>query len=66
MNIMLLFILDAAQVAGLIPIDMENFNIDILCFTGHKELFAPQGTGGIVLREGLSPCTCESWWQWFL
>lgn len=50
-----LFILDAAQVAGLIPIDMENFNIDILCFTGHKELFAPQGTGGIVLREGLHP-----------
>ena len=50
-----LFILDAAQVAGLIPIDMENFNIDILCFTGHKELFAPQGTGGIVLQEGLHP-----------
>lgn len=50
-----LFILDAAQVAGLIPIDMENFNIDILCFAGHKELFAPQGTGGIVLREGLHP-----------
>lgn len=50
-----LFILDAAQVAGLIPLDMENFNIDILCFTGHKELFAPQGTGGIVLREGLHP-----------
>lgn len=50
-----LFILDAAQIAGLIPLDMENFNIDILCFTGHKELFAPQGTGGIVLREGLHP-----------
>lgn len=50
-----LFILDSAQVAGVIPLDMKKNNIDILCFTGHKELFAPQGTGGIVLREGLHP-----------
>lgn len=50
-----LFILDSAQVAGVIPIDIVKCNIDILCFTGHKDLFAPQGTGGIVLREGLHP-----------
>lgn len=50
-----LYVLDSAQVAGVIPIDIKKFNIDILCFTGHKDLFGPQGTGGIVLREGLHP-----------
>ncbi|MDP4108391.1 MAG: aminotransferase class V-fold PLP-dependent enzyme [Bacillota bacterium] len=49
----LLFILDASQTAGSIPIDMEKMKIDILCFTGHKGLMGPQGTGGLCVREGV-------------
>lgn len=49
----LLFIVDASQTAGAVPIDMEKMNIDILCFTGHKGLMAPQGTGGLCIREGV-------------
>lgn len=50
----LLFIVDASQSAGFLKIDVEKFNIDILCFTGHKSLFGIQGTGGIYVREGIS------------
>lgn len=49
----LLFIVDAAQTAGAVPIDMERMGIDVLCFTGHKGLYGPQGTGGICVRPGL-------------
>jgi cysteine desulfurase / selenocysteine lyase len=49
----ILFILDASQTAGSIPIHVENTGIDILCFTGHKSLLGPQGTGGFYLRKGL-------------
>ena len=49
----LLFIVDASQTAGVIPIDMEEMNIDLLCFTGHKGLMGPQGTGGLCVREGV-------------
>ncbi len=49
----LLFILDASQTAGCVPIDMEAMGIDILCFTGHKGLMGPQGTGGLCIREGV-------------
>ena len=49
----LLFIVDASQTAGVIPIDVEKMNIDVLCFTGHKSLLGPQGTGGMCVREGL-------------
>ncbi len=49
----LLFIVDASQTAGVVPIDMERMHIDILCFTGHKGLMGPQGTGGLCVREGL-------------
>lgn len=49
----LLFIVDASQTAGVLPIDMEDMNIDILCFTGHKGLMGPQGTGGMCIREGI-------------
>ncbi|MDR3729612.1 MAG: aminotransferase class V-fold PLP-dependent enzyme, partial [Oscillospiraceae bacterium] len=49
----LLFIVDASQTAGVFPIDMEAMGIDILCFTGHKGLMGPQGTGGLCLREGV-------------
>lgn len=49
----LLFIVDASQSAGCMEIDMENMNIDILCFTGHKGLLGPQGTGGLCIHEGI-------------
>lgn len=49
----LLFVVDASQTAGAVPIDMERMNIDILCFTGHKGLMGPQGTGGMCIREGI-------------
>ena len=48
----LLLVVDASQTAGVIPIDVGEMNIDILCFTGHKGLLAPQGTGGLYVREG--------------
>ena len=46
-----LFLVDAAQSAGAVPIDMDREKIDLLAFTGHKALFGPQGTGGLVLGE---------------
>ena len=49
----LLFIVDASQTAGYIPINVQDMNIDILCFTGHKSLLGPQGTGGIYVKKGL-------------
>lgn len=49
----LLFIVDASQSAGVLPIDMEQMHIDVLCFTGHKSLMGPQGTGGLCVREGV-------------
>ena len=49
----ILFIADAAQTAGVFPISMKRDQIDILCFSGHKGLMGPQGTGGIYVREGL-------------
>jgi cysteine desulfurase family protein len=48
-----LFVLDAAQTAGNTPIDVIGSGIDILCFTGHKSLMGPQGTGGFYIRTGL-------------
>lgn len=50
----LVFILDASQTAGVFDIDMGGMGIDVLCFTGHKSLMGPQGTGGICVREGIS------------
>ncbi len=47
----LIFILDTAQSAGIIDIDMEKQGIDIACFTGHKSLFGISGIGGIVLND---------------
>lgn len=49
----LLFILDASQSAGYACIDMEKYNIDILCLTGHKSLFGIQGIGAICLRDNV-------------
>ena len=48
-----LLVVDAAQTAGAVPIDMADQGIDVLCFTGHKSLFGPQGTGGLCLAEGV-------------
>ncbi len=47
----LLFIVDSAQTAGRLPIHMDDMHIDILCFTGHKSLMGPPGTGGIVFAN---------------
>ncbi|ADG81342.1 aminotransferase class V-fold PLP-dependent enzyme [Thermincola potens] len=46
-------LVDAAQTAGLYPIDVEAMNIDLLAFTGHKGLMGPMGTGGLYIREGI-------------
>ena len=56
----LLFVVDASQTAGVLPIDMEKMNIDVLCFTGHKGLYGPQGTGGICVREGVAVAPLKS------
>lgn len=50
----LFLIVDGAQLVGHIPVDVQKMGIDILCFTGHKALFGPQGTGGIYVRTGIS------------
>lgn len=48
-----LVIVDASQTAGCWLIDMKKMGIDVLCFTGHKGLMGPQGTGGICVKEGI-------------
>lgn len=50
----LLLIADAAQTAGELPLNVQALGIDVLCFTGHKALLGPQGTGGLYVRPGLS------------
>ena len=49
----LLFVVDASQTAGVFPIDMCAQHISVLCFTGHKSLMGPQGTGGLCVAEGV-------------
>lgn len=49
----ILFVVDTAQSAGVIPISMKKNLIDVLCFTGHKGLMGPQGIGGICIRKGV-------------
>lgn len=46
-----IFAIDSAQTAGVLPIDMHNDNIDVLVFTGHKGLFGPMGVGGMIVSE---------------
>ena len=48
-----LLIADASQTAGALPIDMQTMGVDVLCFTGHKGLMGPQGTGGLCIRPGV-------------
>ncbi|OWZ85019.1 aminotransferase class V-fold PLP-dependent enzyme [Natranaerobius trueperi] len=50
----LYILVDAAQTAGVLPIDFEKLDIDFLAFTGHKGLLGPQGTGGLIVKEGIS------------
>lgn len=47
------FAIDVSQTAGKIPIDMEDLNVDIVAFTGHKSLLGPTGIGGLYVREGI-------------
>lgn len=48
-----LVIVDASQSAGTAHIDMQAMGLDIVCFTGHKGLMGPQGTGGLAVAEGV-------------
>ncbi len=49
----ILFVVDASQTAGAVPIDVERDHIGVLCFTGHKGLMGPQGTGGICICDNV-------------
>lgn len=49
------FMVDGAQTAGAVPIDMDSMNIDLFAGTGHKALLGPQGTGFIYMKEGIEP-----------
>lgn len=48
------FVVDASQTAGVLPIDMEEIGIDMLAIPGHKGLLGPQGTGALLIKEGVS------------
>jgi len=48
-----LFVIDSCQSAGVIPIPMDDWGIDVVTFTGHKSLFGPMGIGGMIVREDL-------------
>ncbi len=56
----LFFVVDASQTAGVFPIDMQKLHISVLCFTGHKGLLGPMGTGGLCVSEG---CSLRPWKQ---
>ncbi len=55
-----LFAVDAAQTAGVVDIDVGEMSIDVLCFTGHKALYGPTGTGGMYVAEGVEIWPCRS------
>lgn len=55
-----LFAIDAAQTAGLVDINVERMNVDVVCFTGHKSLFGPTGTGGMYVTEQAEIWPCRS------
>lgn len=48
------FIVDSAQSAGILPIQMQDMHIDALAFTGHKGLLGPQGIGGFILTDEMA------------
>jgi cysteine desulfurase / selenocysteine lyase len=47
------FVIDSSQTAGKIPIDIQDMNVDVVAFTGHKSLLGPTGIGGLYVREGI-------------
>lgn len=47
------FAIDSSQAAGKIPIDIDELNVDVVAFTGHKSLLGPTGIGGLYVREGI-------------
>ncbi len=49
----ILYLVDAAQSAGVYSLDVTSMNIDMIAFPGHKGLLGPQGTGGLYIKEGL-------------
>ncbi|EQB22005.1 Cysteine desulfurase [Dehalobacter sp. UNSWDHB] len=55
----LLFIVDASQSAGIIPINMQKIGISALCCSGHKSLLGPQGTGVLCLADGVFPAALK-------
>jgi cysteine desulfurase family protein len=50
----LLYIVDAAQTAGVYKLNVSDINVDVLIFTGHKGLMGPQGVGGFYIKEGVA------------
>jgi selenocysteine lyase/cysteine desulfurase len=54
-----LFLVDAAQTAGVLPIDVKAMNIDLLAFPGHKGLLGPQGTGGLYIGPSVNMDTIK-------
>jgi cysteine desulfurase/selenocysteine lyase len=55
----LLLLVDAAQTSGAFPIDVQASAIDLLAFTGHKSLYGPMGTGGLIVGERVDPAEME-------
>ncbi len=49
----IIFLVDASQTVGKLPIDIQELNIDVIAFTGHKSLLGPTGIGGLYVREGV-------------
>jgi cysteine desulfurase/selenocysteine lyase len=54
-----LLLTDAAQTAGVVPIDIQAMGIDLLAFTGHKGILGPTGIGGLVIGEGVEVAQIE-------
>ena len=48
-------VIDGAQSAGACPINLDTLDPDVFCFTGHKSLYGPPGTGGLYIKEGIEP-----------
>lgn len=55
-----LFLLDAAQTAGILPLEMADWGVDLLAFTGHKSLLGPTGTGGLLVAPDV-PIRSTRW-----